>query len=142
MPLRVVRRKDTGAVTIDGRVNGKRYQRRAQSQTIALAREEAAAWEAEILRTAWYGERRGVHTFSEAVIKYLEAKPRKGDARTADGRHRGDHAAQRYRPGHDQQIAEGNIRWHLRGDSVAQRNHAAASGHAICIKGQAQMVRP
>jgi len=76
MPLRVVIRKDTGALTIDGRVNGKRYQRRAQSQTIALAREEAAAWEAEILRTAWYGERSGVHTFGEAVIKYLEAKLR------------------------------------------------------------------
>ncbi len=74
--LRVIRRKDTGALTIVGTVAGQRIRRRAQSNDRRLAEEEAAAIEAEILRTAWHGERRGARSFSEAVISYIEAQPR------------------------------------------------------------------
>jgi integrase len=76
MPLHVVRRKDTGSVTISGTVAGQRIRRRAQSDNLALAREEAAALEAQILRTEWHGERRGARSFAEAVISYLEAAQR------------------------------------------------------------------
>ena|SRR5271165_2467265 len=67
MALTITRRKSTGALTISGTVAGQRIQRRAQSNDLALAREEAAALEAEILRTAWHGERRGSVTFDEAL---------------------------------------------------------------------------
>src|SRR5262249_10542738 len=50
--------------------------RRAQSDDFKLATEEAAALEAELLRTAWHGERRGSRTFAEAALSYLEAAPR------------------------------------------------------------------
>ena len=76
MPLTVVRRKSTGALTITGTVAGTRVRRRAQTDDAKLATEEAAALEAEILRTAWHGERRGYRTFSEAVTSYLGAGPR------------------------------------------------------------------
>src|SRR6516165_7726643 len=76
MPLTVVRRKSTGALTITGTVAGRRVQRRAQSNDPKLAAEEAAALEAELLRTAWHGERRGSRTFAEAVTGYLGAVPR------------------------------------------------------------------
>lgn len=76
MPLTVTRRKSTGALTISGSVAGQRVRRRAQSDSLALAREEAAAIEAEILRTEWHGERRGARTFDEALVSYLEAAPR------------------------------------------------------------------
>jgi integrase len=76
MPLRVIKRKSTGALTISGTVAGQRIQRRAQSDKLALAREEAAAIEAEILRTEWHGERRGARSFDEALVSYLEAQPR------------------------------------------------------------------
>src|SRR5712691_6324903 len=88
MPLTVTRRRsprgsanggsanDQGALTIAGYVGGRRIRRRAQSNDPKLAREEAAALEAELLRSAWHGERRGVRTFAEAVTSYLEAAPR------------------------------------------------------------------
>jgi integrase len=83
MPIDVVVRKQTGALTLSGTVplkNGTsvRVQRKAASNDIALAREEAALLEAEILRTDWHGERRDArsYTFDEAIEKYLEAKPR------------------------------------------------------------------
>jgi integrase len=76
MPLKIVRRKSTGALTITGTVAGRRVQRRAQSNDPKLAQEEAAALEAELLRTAWHGERRGSRTFAEAVTGYLGAVPR------------------------------------------------------------------
>jgi integrase len=76
MPLDIVRRKSTGALTISGTVGGQRIQRRAQSNRLALAREEAAALEVEILRTGWHGERRGARSFNEALISYLEAQTR------------------------------------------------------------------
>lgn len=74
--LRVTRRKDTGTLTIAGTVAGQRVRRRTQSNDRRLAEEEAAAIEAAILRTAWHGERRGSRAFSEAVVSYVESKPR------------------------------------------------------------------
>jgi integrase len=76
MPLKVVRRKSTGALTITGTVAGQRIQRRAQSDRLALAEEEAAALEIEILRSEWHGERRGARTLDVALVSYLEAQPR------------------------------------------------------------------
>lgn len=76
MPLRVIRRKSTSALTIVGTVAGTRIRRRAQSDNPRLAAEEAAAIEANYLRTAWHGERRGSRTFAEAVTSYLDAQPR------------------------------------------------------------------
>jgi integrase len=81
MPLKINRRKDTGALTITGTVRfpdgtGQRVRTRAQSDDFTLAREEAAALEAKMLRDAWHGERRGTRTFGEAVIAYLESEPR------------------------------------------------------------------
>lgn len=76
MPLTVVRRQSTGALTITGTVAGTRVRRRAQSDDPRLAAEEAAALEAHLLRTAWHGERRGSRTFAEAALSYLEAAPR------------------------------------------------------------------
>src|SRR5215471_21614638 len=78
MPLAVVRRRSTGNLTITGTVAGKRIQRRASSNDPKLASEEAAALEAELLRTAWHGERRGARSFAEAALSYLEAAPRSG----------------------------------------------------------------
>jgi integrase len=76
MPLKVTRRKSTGALTIPGTVAGQRVQRRAQSDIQRTAEEEAAALEIEILRAEWHGERRGARSFAEAVHSYLEATPR------------------------------------------------------------------
>ena len=76
MPLRVIRRRSTGALTISGTIAGQRIRQRAQSNDLALAREEAVAVEAEILRTEWHGERRRTHTFAEAAQSYLAAAPR------------------------------------------------------------------
>lgn len=77
MPLKVIRRGDRGgSLTIMGTVAGQRIRRRAQSDSLALAREEATAIEAEILRSQWHGERRGTRTLSEAIISYLEVEPR------------------------------------------------------------------
>lgn len=81
MPLKIIRRRDTGALTIAGTVklpdgSRRRIRARAQSNSIDLAREEAAALEAQLLRTAWHGERRGSRSFGEAVIAYLESEPR------------------------------------------------------------------
>src|SRR6516164_2281577 len=76
MPLTVGRRKSTRALTIVGTVAGTRIRRRAQSDDPKLAAEEAAALEADILRTIWHGERRGSRTFAEAALSYLEAAPR------------------------------------------------------------------
>ena len=48
MSLQVVRRKSSGALTIDGIVNGKRVQRRASSDDWRLAEEEAFIIEARL----------------------------------------------------------------------------------------------
>src|SRR5215831_1195103 len=76
MPLTVVRRKSTGALTITATVAGTRVRRRAQSDDPKLAAEEAATIETDLLRTAWHGERRGSRTFAEAALSYIEASPR------------------------------------------------------------------
>ena len=76
MPLTVTRCASTSALTISGTVAGQRIRRRASSDDLRLAREEAAALEVEILRTQWRGERRGARTFADAVTSYLEAAPR------------------------------------------------------------------
>jgi integrase len=77
VPLTVTKRKDTGgSLTIVGVVAGQRIRRRAQSNSLAIAREEAAALEAEILRTEWHGERRGARSLDEALVNYLNAVPR------------------------------------------------------------------
>lgn len=87
MPLKVTRRRDTGALTISGRIRypdgtTRRLRQRAQSDDRHLAEEEAAALEARLLRDAWHGERRGHRTFAEAVLSYLSAAPRAaGDKR-------------------------------------------------------------
>lgn len=76
MPLKIIHRRDRGTLTISGTVAGQRVRRRAQSNSLALAREEAATIEAAILRSAWHGERRGARSFAEAALSYLEAEPR------------------------------------------------------------------
>jgi integrase len=76
MPLKVTRRASNGALTITGTVAGTRIRRRAQSDDPKLAAEEAATIEADFLRAAWHGERRGARSFAEAVTSYLEAAPR------------------------------------------------------------------
>jgi len=82
MPLKVITRKDTGALTIDGVVRfpdgtKERVRQRAQSDDRKLAEEEAATLEATMLRNAWHGERRGTRPFSEAVDSYLRADKRR-----------------------------------------------------------------
>jgi integrase len=62
--------------TIAGYVAGQRVRQRAQSSDAKLAKKEAALLEAEILNTAWHGERRGTRLFAEAALSYLEAAPR------------------------------------------------------------------
>jgi integrase len=76
MPLKVVRRKSTGAFATSGTVAGQRVRRRAQSDTLTLAREEAATLEAEMLRTEWHGPKPGAHSLAAAMRSYLEAVPR------------------------------------------------------------------
>jgi integrase len=76
MPLRVLKRKSTGAWTISGTVAGQRVRRRAQSDTLILAREEAATLEAEMLRTEWHGPKPEAHSLADAMRSYLEAVPR------------------------------------------------------------------
>ena len=83
MPLRVIKRPDRTGLWIQGRIEGypKRIRKRAQSDRQKLAREEAAALEAQILRTLWHGERRGTRSFAEAVLSYLDAEPRSANQR-------------------------------------------------------------
>lgn len=82
MPLKVERRKDTGSLWIVGTVTpagqgkGIRVRRRAGSDDPGLAREEAASLEAQILRSAWHGEKPVSRTFSAAVISYLKHEQR------------------------------------------------------------------
>jgi integrase len=68
--------------TIAGYVGGLRIRRRAQSTQRALALEEAKSLEAQLLRDAWHGERRGNRSLSEAILAYLDHAPRaEGDKR-------------------------------------------------------------
>src|SRR6185312_2846580 len=81
MPLKVKRRRSTGALTIIGTIefsdgSRQRFRRRAQSDEPRIAAEEAAALEARILRDHWHGKRRGTERFATAVLSYLKAAPR------------------------------------------------------------------
>jgi integrase len=91
MPLRVIRRKSTGALTIDGTIRyadgtRRRVQIRAQSDDPALAEEEAAALAARLLRDAWHGERRGARSFAEAAASWLNTEPRAAGDKARLGR--------------------------------------------------------
>jgi integrase len=74
--LKIVNRPDTGSLEIRGTVAGVRIRRRPQSDNRRLAAEEAATIEADLLKTAWHGERRGARSFAAAVDSYLEADNR------------------------------------------------------------------
>jgi integrase len=83
MSLKVIRRRDcggtlwiTGTVRPAGAETGVRIRRRAGTDDERLAREEAAALEAQILREAWHGKRAAAHGFAEAVTSYLKHEPR------------------------------------------------------------------
>lgn len=81
MPLKIVRRADTGHLVITGTIrfpdgSRQRIRARAQSDQPAIAREEAAALEAGVIRDAWLGKRRQSRSFAQAVVAYLEAEPR------------------------------------------------------------------
>jgi integrase len=76
----------TDGFTIVGSVSGLRIRRRAQSNDAKLARKEAAVLEAEILNTAWHGERRGARAFAEAALSYLDAAPRSPRIKAQIGR--------------------------------------------------------
>lgn len=82
MPLKIRRRRDTGALEIYGTVrpagarSGVRVRERAGSDDPATAREEAVAREREILRNFHLGERPDIRTFAEAVRSYITHEPR------------------------------------------------------------------
>jgi integrase len=76
MPIRIYRRKGSPHFQLDVTVAGRRIRTSAQTSSQALAREKAAAIEAELFRTAWHGERRGTRSFAEAVVSYIKAAPR------------------------------------------------------------------
>lgn len=81
MPLTVRRRRDTGTLAITGTLalpdgSRVRVRQRAQTDSPALAREEAATLEARLLRDAWLGRRAVSATFGQAVESYLLAAPR------------------------------------------------------------------
>ena len=92
MPLSVSQRRDRGGrLIITGYIKlpdgvRVRYRRRAQSDQLDLAREEAKLLEARFLREAWHGPREAQgHTFAGAVISYIKAAPRAtGDLRRLD----------------------------------------------------------
>ena len=82
MPLKIRRRRDTGALEIYGTVRaagektGVRVRERAGSDDPATAREEAVHREREILRTFHLGQRPDVRSFAEAYRSYLTFQPR------------------------------------------------------------------
>jgi hypothetical protein len=81
VPLRIVRRKSSGSLTISGTLklgSGRtvRIERRAATNNLRLAEEEARVLEASMLRTDWHGERKGTRSFAEAMLAYFEAEPR------------------------------------------------------------------
>jgi integrase len=82
MPLRVVTRTDTGKLWIVGTIvpagakSGYRIRQRAGTNDPALAREEAAALEREVLRNIHLGQRPVERGFAQAVTAYCQAEPR------------------------------------------------------------------
>ena len=81
MPLKIVKRRSTGAWTISGTVDGIRIQRRASTNNRRLAEEEARALEAQILRERWHGPKLGSRTIGEAMLSYEDAIPRSRQTR-------------------------------------------------------------
>lgn len=80
MPLRVGSRGGkltiVGTVRPAGAAKGIEVRRRAGTDNPALAREEAAALETQILRDWHHGKRRADRSFAEAVERYLRHQPR------------------------------------------------------------------
>src|SRR5215469_8179438 len=78
MSLKVTRRKDTGNLQINGTVAGQRIRQAAQGQSIALAREEATALEARLLREQFHGRPKGRadRPFAEIAEAYLNFQER------------------------------------------------------------------
>jgi len=86
MPLRVVIRKDTGALTISGRLkltSGEtiRVRERAQSNDRRVAEEEAKSLELKILRDDWLGKRPRSNDTPKRLHRLLNAI---GDVNLAD----------------------------------------------------------
>jgi integrase len=78
MSLKIIRRKDTGNLQINGTVAGQRIRQAAQGQSIALAREEATALEARLLREQFHGRPKGRadRPFAEIAEAYLNFQER------------------------------------------------------------------
>jgi integrase len=78
MSLKVIRRKDTGNLQINGTVAGQRIRQAAKAQSVSLAREEAAALEARLLREQFHGrpKDRADRTFAEIAEAYLNFQER------------------------------------------------------------------
>lgn len=77
MPLRVARRRDTGALIFTGTVAGRRVRESAGTDNPRTAKDLCALREAELLRAALLGQRATRVTFPQAVEAYLRAEPRK-----------------------------------------------------------------
>lgn len=77
MPLRVARRRDTGALIFTGTVAGRRIRESAGTDNPKLAKELCAARETEILRGALLGQKVTRVTFPIAVEAYLRSAPHK-----------------------------------------------------------------
>lgn len=91
MPLKISPRKDRNqALNIVGRIrlpDGRtiRVRRRADSNNLALAKEQAATLEAQILRDAYHGPRRGAVPFGKASEDFLRRKiPKLPDVKRID----------------------------------------------------------
>jgi integrase len=82
MPLRVITRSDTGTLWIVGTVTpagtktGYRIRQRAGTDDEALAREEAAAIERQVIRNHHLGQRPIERGFAAAVTSYCQTEPR------------------------------------------------------------------
>lgn len=77
MPLRITRRRDTGALVIVGSYKGRRIRESAGTDDPKLAREVAALREAELIRGVLLGERATKVSFAQAAEAYLCAEPRR-----------------------------------------------------------------
>lgn len=82
MPLEVVRRPGrdgwwiVGTITPAGARKGVRIRRRAGSDKEGIAREEAAALEAKVLRDFHHGERPAARSWNDAVKAYIRHESR------------------------------------------------------------------
>ena len=86
MPLKVKRRKDTGALIFSGTVAGRRIRESAGTDVRKTAEGLCALREAELLRGHFLGERATRVAFEQAVLAYLADQPRM--QRTKDNLHR------------------------------------------------------